>query len=259
MYMKIRGLVLRVTAYNDHDSLLTVLSLDQGKLTVKARGVRRKNSPLVAPCQLLSYAEFTLFEYRGMYTINEANAIELFVPLRNDLQKLSLGTYFAQVAELVSQEDMPNPELLSLVLNSLYALCHFSVPEDYIKAVLELRIACIAGYTPELTGCSQCGSESAMLLDLTCGHLICHRCGDRALHGIRMPLTAGMLDAMRYICTCDSKQIFSFQIGEDTAEALSYVTEGYLSTQLERSFSTLDFYKSLKNPLESFQLRDKHV
>lgn len=259
MYMKIRGLVLRVTAYNDTDSLLTVLTLDQGKLTVKARGVRRKNSPLVAPCQLLSYAEFTLFEYRGMYTINEASAIDLFVPLRNDLQRLSLGTYFAQVAELISQEDMPNPELLSLVLNGLYALSYLSKPENYVKAVFELRIACIAGYTPELTGCSQCGSNNAALLDLSGGRLLCHPCRNTASQGIKMPLTPGMLDAMRYICMCDPKRIFSFQIGDDTAEALSYVTEGYLTTQLERGFSTLDFYKSLKNPLAFFNLGDKHV
>ena len=112
MYLTIQGLVLRVTNYNDSDALLTVLSREHGKLTVKARGLRRKNSPLIAPCQLLAFCEFTLFEYRGMYTINEAHTIELFQALRKDLSKLSLGTYFAQVAEIVSQEDSPDPELL---------------------------------------------------------------------------------------------------------------------------------------------------
>ena len=122
MYLTIQGLVLRVTAYNDTDALLTVLSRDQGKLTVKARGLRRKNSPLTAPCQLLAYGEFMLFEYRGMYTINEAHSIELFPDLRKDLQKLALATYFAQASEVIAQEDFPNPELLSLVLNCLYVL-----------------------------------------------------------------------------------------------------------------------------------------
>ena len=121
MYLTIQGLVLRVTDYNDRDALLTVLTRNHGKLTVKARGLRRKNSPLVAPCQLLALAEFTLFEYRGMYTINEASSVELFQSLRRDLTKLSLGTYFAQVAEIISQEDMPSGELLSLVLNCLHA------------------------------------------------------------------------------------------------------------------------------------------
>ena len=72
MYLTIQGIVLRVTDYNDRDALLTVLSRNHGKLTVKARGLRRKNSPLIAPCQLLAYGEFTLFEYKGQYTVNEA-------------------------------------------------------------------------------------------------------------------------------------------------------------------------------------------
>ena len=54
-----------------------------------------------------------------------------------------------------------------------------------------------------------------------------------------------VLEAMRYICHCDSKKLFSFQAGEDTLQQLSEVTEAYLATQLERGFSTLDFYKSL--------------
>ena len=87
MYLTIRGLVLRVTRYNDKDALLTVLTQKEGKLTVKARGLARKNSPLVAPCQLLAYGEFTLFEYRGMYTINEATSVELFYGIRKDLTK----------------------------------------------------------------------------------------------------------------------------------------------------------------------------
>jgi len=88
MYLTIRGLVLRVTDYNDRDALLTLLTRDHGKLTVKARGLRRKNSPLTAPCQLLALGEFTLFEYKGMYTINEAHCVELFQGLRKDLQKI---------------------------------------------------------------------------------------------------------------------------------------------------------------------------
>ena len=99
MYLTVRAIVLRVTEFNDRDALLTVLTQNYGKLTIKARGLRRKNSPLVAPCQLLAYGEFTLFEYRGKYTINEAHALELFQGLRRELTKLSLGSYFAQVAE----------------------------------------------------------------------------------------------------------------------------------------------------------------
>lgn len=259
MYTTVQGLVLRVSTYNDTDALLTVLSQDRGKLTVKARGLRRKRSPLIAPCQLLAFGEFTLFEYRGTYTINEAHAIELFPQLRKDLQKLSLGTYFAQAAELVSQEDMPNPELLSLVLNCLHALAKLNLPEAKVKAVFELRLACLAGYEPDLSGCRYCGSELPDRFDLSGGYLACDRCSYSVPGGIRMPITPGILDAMRYICTCDPKRLFSFQIGDDTADVFSSISEAYLTTQLERGFSTLDFYKSLLNPFASFQLGENHV
>ena len=245
MYLTIQGVVLRVTDYNDTDALLTVLSRSHGKLTVKARGLRRKNSPLIAPCQLLAFGEFTLFEYRGQYTINEAHSIELFQALRRDLTKLSLGTYFAQAAELISQEDLPNPELQSLLLNCLFALTKLNLPEPKVKAVFELRAACLAGYTPDLFGCHICGSQAPDRFDLSAGQLECHGCRAGESNGIRMPVTQSLIEAMRYICLCDPKKLFAFHIGEETTDKLSALTEAYLTTQLERGFSTLDFYKSL--------------
>ncbi len=245
MYLTVQGLVLRVTPYKDYDALLTVLTRDQGKLTLKARGLRRKNSPLIAPCQLLAFGEFTLFEYKGMYTINEAHSIELFQKLRRELSRLALGTYFAQAAEVLSQEDLPNPELLSLVLNCLYALTAPDAQERKIKAVFELRGACIAGYTPDLTGCHRCGNLRPDRFDISQGVLECSACRDIRSSGIRMPVSAGALDAMRYVISCDSRRILAFHAGEQTLEELSYMAESYLSAQLERGFSTLDFYKAL--------------
>ena len=227
MYMTIQAVVLRVTDYNDRDALLTLLTRSHGKLTAKARGLRRKNSPLIAPCQLLAFGEFTLFEYRGQFT------------------KLSLGTYFAQATEVLSQEDMPNPELQSLLLNCLFALSKLDLPESQIKAVFELRAACLSGYTPDLFGCHICGNQSPERFDLSAGQLECSSCRSRESNGIRMPVNASILDAMRYICLCDPKRLFSFKIGGETLSQLSALTEAYLTTQLERGFSTLDFYKSL--------------
>ena len=249
MYLNTKGLVVRVIPYNDMDALLSVLTPNYGKLTVKVRGLRRKNSPLVAPCQLLAYADFTLFEYRNMYTVNEANSIELFSDLRKDLQKLSLGSYFAQAAETMSQEDLPNPELLSLTLNCLFALSKMDISEKQIKAVFELRSACISGYSPDLYGCYRCGCETPDRFDISEGRLECAACRNPESAGLRMPVTPGALDAMRYICSCDSRKLFSFSASHETIESLSYITESYLSTQLERGFSALDFYKSLLIPM----------
>lgn len=245
MYLKTQGLVLRVTDYNDKDALLTLLTPNHGKLTVKARGLRRKNSPLIGPCQLLAYGEYVLFDYKGNLTINEATSIELFQQLRKDLCALSLGSYFAQAAELICQEDLPNPELLSLVLNCLYALSKLGISQEKVKAVFELRVACLAGYTPDLSSCHNCGSENAELFDLSAGRLECKKCRSGDSVGIRMPVSPGLLQAMMYIVNCDPKRLFSFELSDEGLAALAQITEGYLCTQLERGFSALDFYKSL--------------
>ena len=244
MYLTIQAIVLRVTDYNDRDALLTVLSRNHGKLTIKARGLRRKNSPLTAPCQLLAFAEFTLFEYKGQYTINEAQSLELFMPLRRDLTRLSLGTYFAQAAEVISQEDLPNPELQSLVLNCLFALSKLGEPEEKVKAVFELRAACLAGYMPDLFGCHNCGDQNPDRFDISQGMLECRACRTSG-GGIRMPVNPAILEAMRYICLCEPRKLLSFHIGPENMKALASLTEAYLTTQLERGFATLDFYKSL--------------
>lgn len=244
MYLNTLALVLRISNYNDRDALLTLLTRDHGKITAKVRGLRRKNSPLTAACQLLALSEFTLFEYRGLYTVNEARSVELFASVHRDLEKLSLGSYFAQVSELISQEDVPNSGLQSLVLNCLYALAETNLPAEQVKAVFELRVACIAGYTPDLHGCLCLGSGQIGYFDLSGGVLLCDDCKDRYV-GIRHPISAGTLDAMRYIVSCDSKKLFGFTLGQDNLIQLSSISEVYLMTQLERGFSTLDFYKSL--------------
>ena len=245
MYLTTQGLVLRVTDYNDRDALLTLMTPHYGKLTVKARGLRRKNSPLIAPCQLLAFGEFTLFEYKGMYTINEAQSLELFQNLRRDLCKLSLGTYFAQCAEVLAQEDLPNPELLSLTLNCLYALSQMDIPEPKVKAVFELRAACLAGYAPDISGCHACGDPTPDRFDISAGRLECSRCRSLESGGLRLPVAPGTMQAMQYITMCDPKKLFAFQLGEENMAELAHISEAYLTTQLERGFSTLDFYKSL--------------
>ena len=46
MYYKTEGIVLRETQYRDSDKILNVLTRDYGKITLKARGVRKNTSPL---------------------------------------------------------------------------------------------------------------------------------------------------------------------------------------------------------------------
>lgn len=243
MFLKTDGLVVRQVNYKDNDQILTVLTKEHGLMTLKARGVRSRSSRLKGACQLLAYSEFTVFENSGFHTIDEANAIQMFPELRTDIELLSLASYFAQVAEVLSQEDMPNPELLALTLNAFYALCRRLCTPELVKAAFELRAACLGGYTPELSGCAVCGDPEPDRFDVRGGILCCASCS--AGEGLRLPVSPGSLAAMRYLVSCDAKRLFAFRLEGRAVKELCDLAETYLQTQLERGFYTLDFYKSL--------------
>ena len=136
------GLVLRETDTRDADKILTVLTPDRGRLSVIARGARRKGSRVAAACQLLAYSEMTLYE-KGRWTmLDAADTIELFDGLRQDLTALSLA-------------------------------------------------------------------------------------------------------ALRYILYGDAKRLYSFALPQPGLRALDHASDAYVTAQLERSFRTLDYYKTI--------------
>ena len=248
MHIVTKGIVLRETNYKEADKILTVLTAEGGKRTVKARGCRRKGSALAACSQLLTWSDMTLFEYKDYYTLNEGSTIALFRHVREDLFKLALGSYFAEVVEAVAEEGHPEPEMLSLLLNSLYALDTLNKPLPLVKAAFELRLLCAAGYAPLADACGVCGvpDPEEPFLNLSEGVLHCAACRAEVGDGISMPLSRGALAALRYIVYGDPKRLFSFQVDEESLRLLGDAAEAFLLTQLERGFKTLDFYKQLQ-------------
>ena len=117
---------------------------------------------------------------------------------------------------------------------------------EHIKAVFELRLMCLSGFEPDLYGCSSCGEETPKdaLFSIKGGVIHCRSCPPGAV-GIFMPLCAEALDAMRYICFAEAKKIFSFSIPNEASKQLSDVAEAYVTAQLERGFSSLDYWKSV--------------
>lgn len=248
MQMVTKGLVLREVDYKESDKILTVLLEGQGKRTVKAQGCRRKNSPLAACSQLLVYSEMTLYDYQDRLSLKEASTLEEFRGVREDIAALALGSYFAEVTEAVAEEGVDTPGLLSLLLNSLYALDKLGKPQDLVKSAFEVKLACLEGYEPLVEACAVCGAAQPAepRLNLSEGVLHCVPCREGlGEEGISMPLDGPSLSALRYIVYGDPKRLFSFRLPGQSQALLSGVAESFLLTQLERGFRTLDFYKGL--------------
>jgi DNA repair protein RecO (recombination protein O) len=119
-------------------------------------------------------------------------------------------------------------------------------PLEQVKAVFELKLMCLAGYEPLLDACAVCGEEAREpRLHLLEGVLHCAACRNEVGDGISMPLSPGVLAAMRHVVYGDPKQLFSFQLPPEGQRQMADVCEAFVLTQLERGFRTLDFYKQL--------------
>ena len=246
MFNTTNALVLRETRYKEADRILTLLTDKEGKITVKARGALRKSSKTAAATQQLTYSEMTLFGNRGRWTVNEASVKEAFSGLRMDMEALSLGSYFAECIEAFAIEEQPEPALLQLALNSLYALSKKMYPPEHIKAAFELRLMCICGYTPELSICAGCGcaEPEQPVLSIGSGAVYCRSCSYGA--GDTVSLCDSSLAALRYISSAPAKQLFSFSIGDEALKRLANASERYLLRHAERSFYTLDYWKNIR-------------
>ena len=248
MHITTMALVLRTVDYKETDKILTLLTQDQGKLTASARGCRKKGSAIAAGCQLLAWAEVVLYDYQGRWSVKEAAVERLFQGVRDDIERLALGCYFAEVTELLAVEGEENPELLSLILNSLHALDKLpEKPLPLVKAAFEWKAMALAGYEPLIDGCAVCGAHPSEnpRFHLREGVLHCAKCRGEVGEGISMPLSLPALAALEHIVHGDPKRLFSFRLeGEDLTQ-LADAAEAYVYTQLERGFSTLDYYKSL--------------
>lgn len=246
MFKTVNALVLREVRYKEADRILTLLTDTDGKITVKARGALRKSSKTAAATQQLTYSEMTLFGNLGRWTVNEAAVKEGFDGLRADIGNFALGCYFAECVDALSVEDQPDAPLMQLALNCLYALSRGMYTPEHIKAAFELRLMCLAGYTPELSHCAVCGEEEPgdPVLMLERGCVCCRRCAAGA--GQTVKLDTASLNAMRHICSASPKQILSFYLEGEGAKRLSAAAEEYLLLHTERRFPTLDYWKNVK-------------
>ena len=246
MYINTKGLVLREAAYRETSKILTVLTPDLGRITVSAKGTRRKGSKTAAATQLFAFSDMTLSCNNGRYTLTEAQCIELFTGLADELETNALGAYFCELLEAVSDEDFTNPEVLSLGLNALYALGQEKKPETIVKAAFELRLMCLAGFEPALGECCVCGRRDIEnpRLDVENGTVRCRDSRSGSL--VSAVLCRSSLEAMRYITGCDTKRLYSFTLGDEALKRLSRACQLYTETQLDRSFHTLGFYNSIK-------------
>lgn len=245
--IKTSGIVLKTTRYGETSLIVTLLTRDFGKVSAIANNARTNRSRMLAGLQLFAYSEIVMYKAKsknGLYHLDEMNVLHGFDGIRTDLDKTAYASYFSEAALGAVAEDSPDEELLTLLLNSLFAiekeLCSF----EKVKTVFEWRMAAELGYAPELERCGGCGAGDKIFgLSLSEGTVFCDTC--QSSHQGVAKLSSGMLKIIGYIIGAEGKKIFSFDTNEKTISYLSRVSEAYLSAQLDREFKTLSYLKKV--------------
>lgn len=253
----VHGLNVKETEIGESDKIITLVTSEYGKITVTGKGVKSLKSKHMVACQPFAYSTFVLKKSKKFWYIEESENIECFFGLRMEMDRLALSAYVCDVLCDVSVENAADPQLLRLVLNTLYAISYRrDIPLERIKAAFELRCACECGFCPELSACDVCGCESNgdVYLDVMNGRLLCFDCKPRAekeealIEGtarLYYMISPAVLAAMRYVVSCEQSKFLAFNIEEDELYLFGRVAEGYLTNHLEHKFATLDFYKSI--------------
>ena len=239
------GLILRnYETTSEADRFIAILTRDKGIIRASARGVRRVNSRSGAATQPLCYARLSLIPARDKYIIEDAQPIEVFFPLRQDVERLALAQYFCELALSLCPADAPAEDHLRLLLGGLHYLAAGEKDPLLIKAVVEGRLLCLEGYAPDLGGCAVCGSEEAPLwFSPTAGTLFC---GDHVTAADAVQISAGVLAALRHLLYGSFERCFAFQLPAADTAALATVTERFLLAQQQKHYKTLEFYHTLR-------------
>lgn len=144
------AIVLSRTDYGEADRILTLLTPDQGKLTLLAKGVRRVKSKLAGGIELFSVSTITFIRGRGeVGTLVSARLDKHYQHIVEDLDRTMLGYDLIKFLHK-NTEDEPEAAYFDLLERAFEALDDASVTPELIRFWFAMKLLQLAGHTPNL-------------------------------------------------------------------------------------------------------------
>lgn len=144
--------------YGEADRILTLLTPDSGTLRVLAKGVRRTKSRKAGHLDLFNRANLLIAHGRQLDIVTQADTIENFRPMREDLWRSAYAHYVAEMAGAFSAEGLANYPLYALTVGTLRGLAGTDRLAMTVRA-FEMQLLGHTGYRPQLKRCLSCEAE----------------------------------------------------------------------------------------------------
>jgi DNA repair protein RecO (recombination protein O) len=144
------GIILRRTDYGEADRILTMLTPDQGKLRLMAKGVRRVKSKLAGGIELFSVSHVTYIQGRKeIGTLISARLVKHYGGIVKDIQRTMLGYDLIKRLDKAT-EDEPEPEYFELLQQAFEALDDMAVGLELVRLWFMMQLLRLGGHTPNL-------------------------------------------------------------------------------------------------------------
>lgn len=196
------ALILRARPYGESDKIVTFLSETFGKLTGIAKGAKNSRRRF-ANCLDVFTGVRVYFRSRPTATLVFMESCDLLEPPGTLVEpiKFAYASYLVELADQLTFECQPVPEIYTLLAEGLSELRHGAATSGFLRT-FELRLLKGAGYDPQLTHCERCQrpvTETAhAYLEPTQGRMLCEHCPATRSGLMEFESTAVLqLDALR--------------------------------------------------------------
>jgi len=242
---KTDAIVLGYRNLGEADKILTLFSPDRGKIHAVARGVRRPRNHILAGTQLFTYSTFLIVEGRNLDNISQCEIKESFYKIRQNLESMAYGLYFAELLRASTPVEDKNRELFQFFLKTMYLLQEWE-NKELLRWIYELKLMAIQGFAPEVFSCVNCGqrSSSAIYFSPSMGGILCFDCNNKDKNAVS--ITFETLHTLQQMLMLTYEKLKSIEINKHTKEQLDNILSLFISHQIDRKLKTVQFIKDIK-------------
>ncbi len=186
---------INLKSYNisESDKIIVMYSKEKGLIKGVAKGIKKTKSKLGGRMELLVANKMLLNKGRNLDTICQAEALNTFLNLRSDMNKLFYSMYCCEIVSNFGTENDPNSEeIYNLFYSFLERMSEAKTKKQAMLCVLrfQLKIMDITGYSIELNNCVKCLKKpctSEIYFAVEHGGILCKTCAQDINKKIKIP------------------------------------------------------------------------
>ncbi|MDQ2754178.1 MAG: DNA repair protein RecO [Actinomycetota bacterium] len=174
------GVVLRTYRLGEADRIVVLMTAERGKVRAVAKGVRKTKSRFGGRLEPLTRLRLLLYEGRELDVITQADTVEYFRTLREDLTRMTEGLAMVEAVDQLAQQGQPNSTMYRMLVSALRTVDEH--PSPLVVAGFYWKLLGLEGMAPVVDSCVRCGAGAdggdveLVALDLTEGGALCPAC-----------------------------------------------------------------------------------